>query len=189
MSMAGQRFILTIVGKDHPGIIAGISNTLYKYECNIQESSQTVLSDEFAMILLLQLTKETDIEELDASLSECCELLKVTHTLRPATGSASSAPSVTKDRVIITVIGADRIGIVASVTKVLADMGINIVESSTAPSYIIHDVPQYTMIAWVEVDDDVDMFKLSDALEDCARELSVEINIQSQDIFDAMHKI
>jgi predicted amino acid-binding ACT domain protein len=107
----------------------------------------------------------------------------------PSTSSANPAPTVAKDRVIITVIGADRIGIVASVTKVLADMGINIVESSTAPSYMIHDVPQYTMIAWVEVDDDVDMLKLSDALEDCARDLSVEINIQSQDIFDAMHKI
>ena len=54
---------------------------------------------------------------------------------------------------------------------------------------MIHDVPQYTMIARVEVNDDVDMPALKNALEDCARSLSVEINVQSQEIFNAMHKV
>jgi glycine cleavage system transcriptional repressor len=183
------RFILTVVGKDHPGIVAGIANTLYEYGCNIQEVNQTVLSDEFAMILLLQPTKEIDIQRLEDSLRECCEALEVTYTLRPATTLPGFSPAPPKDKVMVTVIGADRIGIVAGVTRVLADRNINIVELSTAPSYMIHDEPQYTMIARVEVDADVDMPELRSALEDCARSLSVEINIQSQEIFNAMHKI
>jgi glycine cleavage system transcriptional repressor len=191
--VSGERFILTVVGKDHPGIVAGIANTLYEYECNIQELNQTILSDEFAMILLLQPTRKIDIQKLDESLRKCCEALSVTHALRAATTGASSGghggTGPTKVRVIITVIGPDRVGIVAGVTKVLADRNINIVELSTAPSYMIHDEPQYTMIALVEVDDDVDMPELRSALEDCARSLSVEINIQSQEIFNAMHKI
>ena len=47
----------------------------------------------------------------------------------------------------------------------------------------------YMMIALVEVDDSVDMPALRGNLEACARSLSVEINVQSQDIFNAMHKI
>jgi len=109
--------------------------------------------------------------------------------LRPGTATPGFSPSLTKDKLIITVIGADKIGIVAGVTKVLADRDINIVELSTAPSYMIHDKPQYTMIARVEVGDDVDMPALRSALEDCAQRLSVEINIQSQEIFNVMHKI
>lgn len=197
MNRPGERFILTVVGKDHPGIIAGIASTLYEYECDIQELNQTVLSDEFAMILLLQPTREIDIRELNGSLDECCEALEVTHTLRPATLASDTPPdedqcigsSSSIDKMIITVIGADRIGIVAGVTKVLADMGINIIELTTAPSYMIHDEPQYTMIALVEVDDCVDMPVLRGNLEDCAQSLSVEINVQSQEIFNAMHKI
>ena len=198
MGVSVGRFILTVVGKDHPGIVAGIANTLYEYGCNIQEVNQTVLSDEFAMILLLQPTEEIDIQELEKSLRECCETLEVTYTLRPATilpGFSPAPPNVEhaarlfKDKVMVTVIGADRIGIVAGVTKVLADRNINILELSTAPSYMIHDEAQYTMIARVEVDADVDMPELRSALEDCARSLSVEINIQSQEIFNAMHKI
>ena len=189
MAVSEERFILTVVGKDHPGIVAGIADILYRYECNIQELNPTVLSDEFAMILLLQPTKEIDIEELSKSLAERCEELDVTCALRTATAGPVSFPSFPKGKVIITVIGADKIGIVASVTKVLADMDINIVELSTAPSYMVHDIPQYTMIARVEVDDDMDIFALKKPLEDCGRELSVEINVQSQEIFNAMHKI
>jgi len=184
-----ERFILTVVGKDHPGIVAGIADTLHKYQCNIQELSQTVLSDEFAMILLFQPTRQIDIQQLDGSLTECCESLNVTHTLRAATTAPIASPTPPKGKVIITVIGTDKIGIVAGVTKVLADMNINIAELSAAPSYMIHDEPQYTMIAGVEVADDMDMLALKSALEDCARSLSVEINVQSQEIFNAMHKI
>ena len=184
----GERFILTVVGKDHPGIIAGIADTLYKYECDIQELNQTVLSDEFAMILLLQPTREICIQELNRSLRECCEALEVTCTLRAATITPEPFSASPKDKVIITVIGSDRIGIVARVTKVLADMNINILDLSTEP-YVIHDAPQYAMIVRVEVDDDVDMPALRNALDKCAQSLSVEINVQSQEIFNAMHKI
>ena len=192
MNRPGERFILTVVGKDHPGIVAGIARTLYDYECNILELSQTVLSDEFAMILLLHPTREIDIQKLDRSLKKCCESLEVTCVLQKSTqilDPLSMTPTSPKDKVIITVIGADRIGIVAGVTKILADMDINIIELSTAPSYMVHDEPQYTMIALVEVDDSVDMPLLRSNLADCDQELTVEINVQSQEIFNAMHKI
>lgn len=193
MNLSGERYILTVVGKDHPGIVAGIAGILYDYKCDIQELNQTILSDEFAMILLLQPTDEMDIKKLNKSLKDCCDALEVTFALRPATITQSSVDDYTetseKDKVIITVIGADRIGIVAGVTKTLADMNINIVELSTAPSYLVYDEPQYTMIALVEVDSYVDMPALRSKLESCALDLSVEINIQSQEIFNAMHKI
>jgi glycine cleavage system transcriptional repressor len=184
--MTQKRFILTVVGKDHSGIVAGIAKTLYEHGCNIQELNQTVLSDEFAMILLLKPTGDISIKELDEKLKQRCKELEVTHTLRPAT--ITSAPQLPKDKVIITVMGSDRIGIVAGVTELLANMNINIVELSAKP-FIIRDAPQYAVVARVEVEDEFDMFKLSKALEDCAKNLSVEIKVQSQDIFRAMHEV
>jgi len=185
--MTQERFILTVVGKDHPGIVAGIAKTLYEHQCNIQELSQTVLSDEFAMILLLQPTGEISIKELDVSLKKKCAEMNVTHSLRPAT-VVDAVPQKPKDIVIITVMGADKIGIVAGVTKVLADMNINIVEFSAKP-FVISDDPQYAVVARVEVDGEFDMLALNKALEDCGDRLSVEIRVQSQDIFQAMHEL
>ncbi len=183
-----ERFILTVVGKDHPGIVAGITDVLFKYGCNIQELNQTVLSDEFAMILLLHPTKEINIDELNKSLKDRCEILGVSHNLRPATTSANITPKATKEKVIITVIGSDKIGIIAGVTKVLADMNMNIIDLSAEPS-VIHDIPQYSVVARVEIDEYTDMIKLKKALDECAKKLSVEIEVQSQDIFRAMHRI
>lgn len=183
-----ERFILTVVGKDHPGIVAGIADVLYKYGCNIQELNQTVLSDEFAMILLLNPTREINIDELNKSLKDRCETLEVSHNLRPATISVNVNPKTTKEKVIITVIGSDKIGIIAGVTKVLADMNINIIDLSAEPS-VIHDIPQYSVVARVEIDEYTDMNKLKRALDECAKKLSVEIEVQSQDIFRAMHRI
>jgi glycine cleavage system transcriptional repressor len=185
--MTQERFILTVVGKDHPGIVAGIANTLYRYGCNIQELNQTVLSDEFAMILLLQPTKDISIKELDESLRKKCLEMGVNHSLRPAT-IVDSAPQKPKDIVIITVIGSDKIGIVAGVSEVLANMNINIIELSAKP-FIIRNIPQYSVVARVEVEDEFDMLELNRALDDCANRLSIEIRVQSHDIFRAMHEV
>jgi len=186
--MSQERFILTVIGKDHPGIVAGIANTLYEYKCNIQELSQTVLSDEFAMILLLQPTSDLDTQKLNESLKRRCEGLGVTHALRTATIVPVSTTQPPKDKLIITMIGSDKVGIVAGVTSILADMNINIVELSAKP-YTDHNMIQYAVVARVEVENDTDMLNLSKALEDCAKTLSMEIRVQNQEIFSAMHKI
>jgi glycine cleavage system transcriptional repressor len=186
--MTNERFILTVVGKDHPGIIAGIASTLFDHECNIHELNQTVLSDEFAMILLLQPTKNIDIKKLDESLKKRCEKLEVTYFFRTAVAMPTTNIQPAKDRIIITVIGSDKTGIIADVTSVLADININIVELSAKP-YLIHEITQYAVVARVEVDDDFDMISLTKALDDCANRLSVEIKVQSQEVFKAMHEV
>ncbi len=186
--MINERFILTVIGKDHPGIIAGISNVLFEYGCNINELDQTVLGDEFAMILLLQPTKNININELDESLKKQCELLNVTHFLRSASMIAKTDTQSKKDRLIITALGSDKIGIIAGITNVLADMNINIIDLSAKP-YKIYDETQYAVVARVEVDEDFDILNLTKALNECADQLSVDIKVQSQEIFKAMHKI
>ena len=51
-----MRAVATVTGKDKIGIIAKVSEFLSKYGVNIEDISQTVLSDYFAMIMLLDLT-------------------------------------------------------------------------------------------------------------------------------------
>ena len=51
-----MRAVATVTGKDKVGIIARVSDFLSKHDVNIEDISQTVLSDYFAMIMLLDLT-------------------------------------------------------------------------------------------------------------------------------------
>ena len=54
-----MRAVITVTGKDRTGIIAKISNTLYEQQVNIIDISQTVLSEYFAMIMIVDITKIT----------------------------------------------------------------------------------------------------------------------------------
>ena len=49
--------VVTVVGKDKPGIIAGVSNTLAEHHINILDVSQTIMSDIFTMSMLINLEK------------------------------------------------------------------------------------------------------------------------------------
>ena len=51
-----MRAVITVIGHDAVGIIAGVSDTLSKHNVNILEISQSVLTEFFAMIMLADLS-------------------------------------------------------------------------------------------------------------------------------------
>lgn len=50
-----MRAVITVVGKDRTGIIAKISETLCAHQVNIVDISQNVMSDMFAMVMLVNI--------------------------------------------------------------------------------------------------------------------------------------
>ena len=49
-----MKAVVTVVGKDKKGIIAKISDVLYKNGVNILDLSQTIMQDMFTMIMLVE---------------------------------------------------------------------------------------------------------------------------------------
>ena len=66
MSSSKNTAVITVLGKDRVGIIAGISNLLAKNSININDISQTIMDDVFTMIMMVDL-KDVKIEESDIS--------------------------------------------------------------------------------------------------------------------------
>ena len=52
-----MKAILTVIGKDKPGIIARVSTFLADRGCNIEDISQTILQGQFTMIMLIDLSR------------------------------------------------------------------------------------------------------------------------------------
>lgn len=50
-----MKCILTVIGKDKPGIIAKVSNLLANNNVNIEDISQTIMQSTFTMIMLVNL--------------------------------------------------------------------------------------------------------------------------------------
>ncbi|BBO00142.1 ACT domain-containing protein [Sporolactobacillus terrae] len=66
-----MKAILTVIGKDNVGIIAGVSSKLAELNVNILDVSQTIMDGYFTMMMVLDLEKaSTSFAEIKASLSE-----------------------------------------------------------------------------------------------------------------------
>ena len=65
---------MTVTGKDKTGIIAKVSAFLAERKANIEDISQTVLGEYFAMIMLVDLSGSK--QDLAALAVECAELGK-----------------------------------------------------------------------------------------------------------------
>lgn len=63
--------VITVVGIDKIGIIAGVTNVLSTYDVNVLDISQTILQDYFTMIMIVDLKKmKISLEELKEKLNK-----------------------------------------------------------------------------------------------------------------------
>ena len=69
-----MRAIVTVIGKDQVGIIAGVCSLLAGFGVNILDISQTILQEYFTMIMLVDVKESTiPFDELSHSLHVCGE--------------------------------------------------------------------------------------------------------------------
>jgi ACT domain-containing protein len=86
---------------------------------------------------------------------------------------------------VITVVGTDRVGILARISTICADAGANIEEVTQT---ILRGTFAMIMLATLP-DGGVPFDTLAARLKQGGGELGVDVNITRQDIFDAMHRI
>ena len=92
---------------------------------------------------------------------------------------------MTSSRFIITVIGSDRVGIVARITTVMASFNVNIVDISQTTMQGI-----FTMIMLAEApQDNFDLAEFQKSMDDAGKNLGVEVKVQHEDAFRFMHRI
>lgn len=88
-------------------------------------------------------------------------------------------------KAVITVIGYDKVGIIASVSGILAEAKINILDISQT---IMQDM--FTMIMLVNIEKCTESFDtIVKRLNDAGDELGMSIRIQHEDVFKSMHRI
>lgn len=66
-----MKAIVTVVGKDHVGIIAGVCIKLAEYNINVLDISQTIMQGYFTMIMVVDLSAcISSLEELNRVFNE-----------------------------------------------------------------------------------------------------------------------
>ncbi|MDY6825968.1 MAG: ACT domain-containing protein [Bacillota bacterium] len=88
-------------------------------------------------------------------------------------------------RIVITVIGPDRVGIIAAVSAILAEKGVNILDISQT---IMQEFFVMVLVADM-TEAKIDLVNLKDILARKGEELKVRIDAQHEDVFNFMHRI
>lgn len=88
-------------------------------------------------------------------------------------------------RAIITVVGLDQVGIIAHVTKTLAENGVNVLDISQT---ILGEF--FTMIMSVDFSKSpIEFTVLRERLSEAGKKMGLDIHIQHEDVFRYMHRI
>jgi glycine cleavage system transcriptional repressor len=118
-----QWYMLTVVGKDRPGIVAGLSSALYQAGANLGEASMVRLGGNFTIMLMVE--AGADEAAFQQQLENFARPMLLHVHLDRIEGHLHQH---LEPNVEITVHGADRPGIVAQVTSALSAAGFSILD-------------------------------------------------------------
>lgn len=133
-------YMLTLIGKDRPGIVAHVTAALFEGGCDLGETSMLRLGDSFTIMMMVK--SDGGPKALQQQLAPVAESLGLHLHIDKIDGHLHRH---LQPDVHIAVYGADRPGIVAKVTNALDEAGLNIVNldsdvggTEDKPIYIMH---------------------------------------------------
>lgn len=165
---------ITVIGHDRPGIVADVSEILAGLGINLTDSTMTRLRGHFAMTLIC--VGDVPAETVEAALlplstaptgESAGSLLATVRQVRP-----EAEVPVAGTPYVVSLHGADRLGIVAAVTRVLARAGGNITDLTTR---LVG--PLYVLVAEVDLPAGA-AARVTAELAESAAELGVEVSVR-----------
>jgi len=167
---------LTIIGRDHPGIVARVTEILYRLGCNIADSSCSILGGQFAMILIISHPEYTDRESFGDAFDplEKEGLSVFLRTLQPG---GEAAPELTGEICLISVYGSDKPGIVYPVARELGNRRINITDLNTK---LVGSAerPVYVMMIEAVLPPGMELKEIAAIMADLQQKLHVDISVR-----------
>jgi len=173
-----DRYIMTAFGKDRAGIVADVTRLLYENDCNLEDTTMSMLADEFTLNLLFS-SQVPNIEEL---LTRECRRLeldkKISAFVRPLQPQQGKNQKNFKT-CTLHIEGLDQAGIVYKTSQFLADHRLSIIQLDSATSAS----PQsgatiYNMTIHIQVPEELPFDQLEEELSSVADELHVDITME-----------
>ncbi|GLY08094.1 MULTISPECIES: ACT domain-containing protein [Actinoplanes] len=160
---------ITVIGPDRTGIVADVAEALAGVGANLTDSTMTRLRGHFAMTLVCNGPTAEEVEGALAPITTGGLLATVRRVEPESDGKPAGEPY------LVSVHGADRLGIVAAVTRVVAAAGGNILDLTTRLTG-----PLYVLVAEVDLPAGAGE-ELAERLAVAAAELGVDVTLRRSD--------
>ena len=183
-----NKAILSILGRDRPGIVAAVSRALTDRNCNIENVSQTMLQKEFAGIFIVSMPEGMSAADLANEMSTSLSAPGLHIYTKPCERGEEDCEAENCEPFVITTKGPDRKGLVAGISEVIARHRVNITNLQ-AVFKGGNEPGDNIMIYEVDLPSTFDREALARDLRAKAEALKLEISIQHRNIFEAIHRI
>lgn len=182
MSEPNKYFAVFVLGTDGPGIVSDVSKALFELGANINDSSHTIIGNQFAMLLLISIAPSYTAEKIQSVFQHITSERGLTIHVHQLNHDDVYRRSTDPGQLcVIHLYGADKPGIVYQVTNLLASNNVNITDLSTR-RFGNESKPIYIMYLEAEVPLDVDTRKLGSDLNKLASSLNVEIKYELEEV-------
>lgn len=125
-----NQVMITVIGKDRAGIIARVTGILFRHGANLEDISMTILEGEFAMMMIASLKRPGSGSRLLRALKILEKELGLSVLIKSVEGKLrrgeKHGPGT--DTYLITLLGADKTGIVYKASSLLARYRLNITD-------------------------------------------------------------
>ena len=159
-------YVVTAVGRDHPGLVAELAQLIYDSDANLEDSRMTILGSDFAVILLASSSSNESGDRIAVGAKRLERDHGLSILMRGLEGEPRpSIPAAGSQLYRVEAAGEDRAGIVAGLCRTLADRGVNIIDLASQSRPGPGGSPHYEMTITAEVPNTIDRRALREALE------------------------
>jgi glycine cleavage system transcriptional repressor len=177
-----RKLIISAIGQDQPGIVAAFTKVLFESDCNIEDTSMTLLEDYFTMLFIVNASGNLTLEHLENQLTKVLQNFKLKLSIHEI--DTNERPLADEGRPwMISVSGQDQTGIVFHVTQYLAAEAINIQHLSSKHLPRMQGEPLFLMALEVDVPNHLTDEALQEQLAQIADRENLEIYAEPMGVY------
>jgi len=184
LSQGKDFYVISVIGKDQVGIVAEVTQLLFKQDLNIVDIEQTVIHSQFTMVLLIQpLRPRFQPNRLRTSLNQLSKRRGMRLTMTPLHEFKGLRLAETKKPYVLTLLGPDRAGVVAAFSSTLAKHHCNIERIK-----MIARGEFFAMEMWIDLRE-ANFSLLRQDLAAVAKKIGMDIIAQTEHVFKKRKKV
>jgi len=177
--MKKRHVVLFAVGKDRPGLVAAISKALSEMNCNIEDSSMTILKNQFAMILIVEPPSELSEEDFGKKIKEAAKSVDLRVTFEVVGDEElDTSKWAEAQRYVVSVFGEDSVGIVYRISSTLASHSANIANVKTKLLKRKNRPNIFSMVLEVDIPPEAQVDALETDLKEVGKELGLDVSLR-----------
>jgi len=177
-------YVISVIGEDQVGIVSKVTQFLFKKGVNIVDIEQTVIHSQFTMVLLVQpLRPHFQLGQIRKGLSHLAKTLRMNINMMPLHEFKGLRLAETKNPYVLTILGADRAGVVASFSSALATHHCNIerIKMIARGEFLAMEI-------WIDLRE-ANFLLLCRDLSKVARKIGMDIIAQPEHVFKKRKKV